>query len=444
MKNSLNLFVIILVAVFLFSFANDSESLNEIVNDDKNVITEVVKFYPHQRADTNYSEPIAIDALIPSPFYMLSGFVALENHDAQLEYRFKMDGGWSDWLAFPKNDHGKTPGRTTYLAGELDASATDIQFKSLRPFSESLTVRVFAPGFSQKNQEVQQRNAESICGCPQPNYCGRDCWCPTNDCPGNSSPTFTTTTHIIVHHSAGFTFASDYPAVVKSYWDLHVNTNGWADIGYNWLVDPNGFVYEGRGSGVQGAHFSCMNSKTMGICLIGNYENAIPAQAGMDVLKDFLAWEICDKDLDASAVSVHGSSNLNLNTISGHRDGNDSPNACGSTACPGENLYALLPDIRNDVAANPCLLGVSSERTLRANEKLEIFPNPNSGTFRIQWENIRAEEVSIYDVSGKLIKIVNELLQDDFCEVHLDATGIYFVKIKVEEGRRITQKLIVQ
>ena len=55
-----------------------------------------------------------------------------------------------------------------------------------------------------------------------------------------------TVTHLWVHHSAGQTNSRDFAAVVRAYFTYHTQTHGWADIGYNWLVDPRGTLYQGR------------------------------------------------------------------------------------------------------------------------------------------------------------------------------------------------------
>ena len=160
-------------------------------------------------------------------------------------------------------------------------------------------------------------------------------------------------THVVVHHTAGANAVPDWPTEVRSIWYLHTFTNGWGDIGYNYLIDPNGVIYEGRagGSYVIGAHFSCRNTNTAGIALLGTYSNVAPTNAALASLERLLA-EICRRNgIDPTAFAYHGPSALNLPTIIGHRDGNSSPVTCSKTECPGDVLYALLPSIRSDVAA---------------------------------------------------------------------------------------------
>lgn len=200
----------------------------------------------------------------------------------------------------------------------------------------------------------------SFGNCPPPTICDRACWDSAGTHPAQSNPSTTNPTHIIVHHTGDgvvFPIGTDYAEKVRFYWDLHVNTNGWSDIGYNYLIDRNGVIYEGRGDGVTGAHFSCMSSKTTGICMIGDFTMENPSQASLDALRDLIAWEAGDKNIDVASTTLHTTSQLNLNGVSGHQDGNSSPspNSCASgTVCPGTNLYSQLSSIINSVTTLPC------------------------------------------------------------------------------------------
>jgi hypothetical protein len=160
-------------------------------------------------------------------------------------------------------------------------------------------------------------------------------------------------THAIVHHTAGSNSVPDWDAEMRSIWYYHTATNGWSDIGYNYLIDPNGVIYEGRagGDGVLGAHFSCVNSNTVGVALLGTYITAPPTAAAQESLKRLLA-ELCSRfAIQPDGLSIHGASGANLNNISGHRDGNTIPKSCTATECPGDALYALLPPIRTEIAS---------------------------------------------------------------------------------------------
>ena len=89
-----------------------------------------------------------------------------------------------------------------------------------------------------------------------------------------------------MHHSAGSTFDTNYTAVVRSYYLLHTEVNGWDDIGYNYLIARDGSIFAGRDpqnrtgvaqDNVHGAHFCGKNDYTMGICVIGDFTSQAPA-----------------------------------------------------------------------------------------------------------------------------------------------------------------------
>jgi uncharacterized protein (TIGR03437 family) len=181
--------------------------------------------------------------------------------------------------------------------------------------------------------------------------------CTPETCPRRENPVPTAVTHLIVHHTAGGNAAADWPAVVRAIWALHVYNNGWNDIGYNFLIDPDGVAYEGRGDGILGAHFSGVNTGTMGVALLGTYSSQPPAGAALATLERLLAWQAERWKLDAAAPALHAASGLRLNTISGHRDAGLSPRASGSTECPGNAAYGLLEKLRHSVprlVEDPC------------------------------------------------------------------------------------------
>jgi hypothetical protein len=183
---------------------------------------------------------------------------------------------------------------------------------------------------------------------PKPPVVTRIEWgCPDGQITTHGSLGYTTVTHLIVHHTAMGVEApdSDWPALVRSIWNFHVLERGWADIGYNYLIDPNGVIYEGRSGGdnVIGAHFSGVNAGTMAVALLGDFTNAEPTAEALNRLNEILAWKCDQCCLDPEGRSLHEASQLILNTISGHRDG------LKATECPGEALYLLLPAIRAEV-----------------------------------------------------------------------------------------------
>ena len=409
-------------------------------------LTHQVEFDSKASDNFFHSKKIKFETLKPTPFITLSAYLKSPDFKGNFYYRTMNNQGWSDWQPFQKMTEGETQGRVVFLGNEIEEKTKQLQFKSDVTPDSSLHIRLFAPGHSKKKTSARIRGTESACNCEQPDICGRACWCPSGNCPTDATPFPTMSTHVIVHHSAANSTSSDFGAVVRSYWDFHVNTNGWDDIGYNWLIDPNGVIYEGRGSGMQGAHFSCINGNTTGICMIGNYETATPTNASIDALENFIAWEVCDKNIDPLGMDVHNPSNTAINNISGHRDGNNLPNSCGGTVCPGENLYPLLANVRTAVSAKSCLQDVSTDvNELLQDEGITIFPNPNQGNFNIQIQNIELNQLSIYNAIGQLILHKNEKeLIEPTINVSLLSSGIYFLKFELIDKKIIERKVIVE
>jgi flagellar hook assembly protein FlgD len=162
-----------------------------------------------------------------------------------------------------------------------------------------------------------------------------------------------------VHHTAG---ANSYtraqaPAVVRAIELYHVKGNGWNDIGYNFLVDRFGTVYEGRFGGIDrnviGAHALGFNTGSVGVAVMGTYGDAAPPQPALDALARLLAWrlDIAHVDPLSQVPVVSGGSErytagkiVTLRAISGHRD-------TGLTACPGDALYGRLDSLAASAAA---------------------------------------------------------------------------------------------
>jgi hypothetical protein len=439
MKNSLNLFLFALsmmTSVFLFG-------------QSKNSIEYSVEFTTSQLYATSFSKKITIEPTVASPFIMLSGFVAEENFKGRFYFRTQINvkSEWSAWQPIQLMTEGTTPNRTVFFGGEIDPRTKYLQLKSITETPATFKLRLFAPGHSVKNETAHTRGGEVDCTCAQPDICGRSCWCPSGDCPIDTTPAPTVASHFIVHHSAGQTTSADFAAVVRSYYDFHTGTNGWDDIGYNWLIDGNGIIYEGRGQGLQGAHFSCMNENTIGICVIGNYENATPTTEAINALQNFIAWGSCEDDIDVLGMDLHPSSTFNLNNISGHLDGNDSPNACSSTVCPGTNLYSLFPTIRDEIAAFPCIgNNPSNVNELLGNEKIEISPNPNNGEFQVNFENVKITAIVIYNSIGQEIETNNNAFTNSFFQnkrLKIATNGLYHLQFHLDDGRVISQKVVV-
>ena len=177
-----------------------------------------------------------------------------------------------------------------------------------------------------------------------------DWGCPDGQSSPSWSPQYHTVTHIIIHHTATPNTDPDWSARVKQIWDYHANEDkgdgypeGWGDIGYNYLIDPNGVIYEGRAGGddVIAAHASPHNIGTMGIAFLGTFSSVEPTSAALRSAEYLLAWKCDQRDIEplGSGTDYVGTY---YNFIAGHRD-------VSVTECPGDKLYNLLPAIRQNV-----------------------------------------------------------------------------------------------
>jgi hypothetical protein len=113
--------------------------------------------------------------------------------------------------------------------------------------------------------------------------------------PPKEAPIKTAVKHVIVHHSAGSNTITNFLEAVRNIYTFHTtpppNGNGWNDVGYNFLITQDGTIFQGRdgqgimdGDNVLGAHFCGKNNGTMGICLLGNYNEVQPTNIAIKSL----------------------------------------------------------------------------------------------------------------------------------------------------------------
>ncbi|MGW4022328.1 peptidoglycan recognition protein family protein [Streptomyces sp. NPDC005009] len=161
-----------------------------------------------------------------------------------------------------------------------------------------------------------------------------------------------------VHHTAsGNNYkCSQAPSLIRGFYRYHVRSLGWRDIGYNFLVDKCGRIYEGRAGGVakpvKGAHTLGFNTDTTGIAVIGSYGSKKPSSSAVKAIARLTAWKLGLHGMNPRAKTYlkSGGGNLyrkgkkvRLNVISGHRDG-------FNTSCPGGKLYKKLGTARSTAA----------------------------------------------------------------------------------------------
>jgi hypothetical protein len=179
--------------------------------------------------------------------------------------------------------------------------------------------------------------------------------------PPRSAPSYGTVQAAFVHHTVTVNAygPQDSAAIVLGIAKYHRDTNGWNDIGYNFLVDQYGQVFEGRAGGVDqpvvGAHAQGYNGQSTSVAQLGTFTAAAITPQAMSATAQLLGWKLSLHGVPTQGTVVLTSSGGSLNRfpagtpvtvsrICGHRDGD-------ATSCPGDVLYAQLPELRTRAAA---------------------------------------------------------------------------------------------
>jgi hypothetical protein len=178
-------------------------------------------------------------------------------------------------------------------------------------------------------------------------------------------PAFYPVQKLLIHHTDTQNNDPDPPATIRSIYYYHAVTQGWGDVGYNFLIDEAGRIYEGRhsrdyrpgesptgqdpsGNGVTAAHAQGFNSGTVGIALLGTLTNQDATPAARQALEKLVAWEASSHGIDPQGAALYrnpvSGTQATFPNIAGHRDVN-------ATECPGGVFYSTLPTIRAEVAA---------------------------------------------------------------------------------------------
>jgi hypothetical protein len=178
-------------------------------------------------------------------------------------------------------------------------------------------------------------------------------------------PEYTSDVRVVfVHHTAGTNgYSCDQSrSIIRGIQRYQVLSKGWNDVGYNFLVDKCGTLFEGRRGGVNlpvlGAHTLGFNSHSTAIAVLGDYSGQAVPDVVRTVIAQVAAYKLGTYGLIGSGQTVlvsNGSDRypagtpVTLNRISGHRD-------TGRTACPGDALYSQLPGVRVLAAGAPAHL----------------------------------------------------------------------------------------
>ncbi len=200
---------------------------------------------------------------------------------------------------------------------------------------------------------VEHRSFRALSVSGSPAIVPRSVW-GGDELPRRASPRYARAIRlVIVHHTATpNAYSPDQAAAIVRAIDVyHVKGNGWDDIGYNFLIDRYGHVYEGRAGGITrnviGAHALGFNTGSVGIALIGNFTKERPPAAQLQALERLIAWRLDLAHVDPASTLTYVSNGserykpgrkVTLRAVSGHRD-------TGLTQCPGDAAYPLLGEV---------------------------------------------------------------------------------------------------
>jgi hypothetical protein len=304
--------------------------------------------------------------------------VRVADDSLAVEARTFAEGAWSDWTAVPYHDeHGPDPdsrearrarpGTDALLVGEVDqvqvrvaaaqAAPADLKLAVIDPGEATSTARQL-PGIDTGAEDEDAGDEGTAAGdsgdgdlelqgdvvAPKPKIFSRAQWGADERMRDRGSLHYYEVHAGFVHHTVN---ANNYtraqvPGIIRGIYAYHTRSQGWSDIGYNFLVDRFGRIWEGRYGGVDrpvvGAHTLGYNDNAFAMSAIGNFETARPRSAMVQAYGALFAWKLGLHGVNAADTRQYVSSRY-FQAINGHRD-------AGSTACPGRNLYRKLGRIR--------------------------------------------------------------------------------------------------
>lgn len=270
--------------------------------------------------------------------------------DLLVQVRSRVDGTWTAWEELHvdvEDSEGGRPGTEPWWVGAADGLAVQVTSPSgLRPDGLSVTTIDAGQGEDSAAAAVPAIAVQPVAdGSPgytaRPSIISRSSWGARKNTSCDSPRISKESRGVTVHHTAGSNSYSkaQSAAIVRAVQSYHMDGRDWCDIGYNFLVDKYGQIFEGRNGGtdlpVRGAHAGTklVNLYTMGVAMMGTYTSSEPADATKDAMVQLLGWRI--GTTFHPATGSYGIGSDTFQRIAGHRD-------VVGTACPGTQAYAWL------------------------------------------------------------------------------------------------------
>ena len=311
--------------------------------------------------------------------------VALEEHDISVSVRTRTAGTWSPWQEMHYDpEHQPDPGTTE--GGRADVVGTDavvvgdvddVQVRAATVSGEApagLALAIVDPGEdvaatyeepdidtgalgedgaaadggSGEAAELSAAVTGPASVTPKPEIFSRAQWGADESLRDGGSPSYGEVHAGFVHHTvnANDYDRSDVPSILRGIYAYHTQSLGWSDVGYNFLVDRFGQVWEGRYGGVGrpvvGAHTLGYNDDSFAMSAVGNFDVTRPSEEMVSSYARLFAWKLSLHGVEADDGRQWVTSR-SFPAVNGHRD-------AGQTACPGRYLYERIPDIRRRAA----------------------------------------------------------------------------------------------
>lgn len=334
------------------------------------------------------------------------------------------------------------PGSNRFIASILKKSETEV-FRIRYRAESSEEIKLLSGGiytaFESENKSdnfisplMPKRNVTD-----KPKIISRSEW-------GAKSPKYDYSNHpyfnkMTLHHAAGWGAKTleEGKAAVKSIQDFHQNGRGWSDIGYHFLVDMAGNIYQGRPETVLGAHVGGANTGNIGVCLLGCYhppETSIPCYDEMSYSSE--------QSLIKLYAWISDTYGVEPKLLKGHRD------YFGTTSCPGNNVWSMLPNLRSEISLF-IMYGFQPTRFAL----FQNYPNPFNATTTLHYDLPEPSKVSItiYDILGnEVIRLIDTDQHYGYKKIvwngqnangNLVSPGVYFFKAELgplTETRKMT------
>ncbi len=432
-----------LVALLLLIGFHPLVAEGQLVAD---IIDETVEWQAKQAVRSGKTAEVLVEASSATKPYTgiaFQGFASAKEFSIQI--RFEGPDGWTDW----QEAHLVYSSTDAAFAGGTRAETAHTGKSELRVIGpgdllvDFIMVGTFDHRQDRDSSPHPQTNfshslAKTSSTITPPPLITREEWGADPFIRGNpvalANPNYD---YMTFHHAAGFSATSleEGKQQVKAIQDLHQNVRGWSDIGYQFVIDRTGRVYQGRpfldqSTTLQqlpilarGAHVGEQNSGNIGVCLLGCYHP--PEGSHCQEVMPEVSFETY-ASLFAFFTETYG---VQPENIRGHRD-------FSSTACPGNNNYQRLGELRNRVDD----LLTFGNQTPDEYTLSTAFPNPFTEQTTINYfiEEDGIVSLKVYDEKGSLVSTLVEEFQSgpklrsvDFRPRNL-ASGVYFVKISVE------------